>query len=378
MPRLPDRVLPLLRVPSRLLAGVNAALVLLFGARYVRLMENLRTHGKDPWYRKSQWLSMALHLFFILGLPWLLSLSRGCIDPYRIPKGSGEPEISVVQVVQAERVKRRFVVNPNSAISFRVPELDDSQVLQEVEQITQMTYEADPSRVTGALGTGGGKKGGWPDGMDNALVRFIRLQYNGPGWDDGMDAVSRADRNFLDHFRQVTGFKTALQSESHPVADLRRYPAGYAPPFVYMTGIGAIRIPAADIRILRDYLLGGGMLLADAGSPEWHQQFQSLMAAVFPGEALRVIADDDPVFQYPFSFPNGAPPLWHHGGRRALGVRHQNRWVVFYHPGDLKDAWKTGHHGITPQLARAAMQLGINVVYHAFSNYLEQTRKHRK
>ena len=344
-----------------------------------RLLESLRTHGAQPDYRRSQWRSIGLHVFFILMLPWILSLFRGCIEPYRIPKGSGEPEISVVQVVRAERQKKRYVLNPNSAISFRIPELDDSKVLQEVEQMTQLAYTADASRVTtGRIGAGGGKQGGWPDGMENALVRFIRLEYGGPNWDDGMDAATRSDRNFLDYFRQLTGFKTATHSESHPISDLRRYPPGYAPPFVFMTGTGAINVSAGDIRILREYLLGGGMLFADCGSPTWHNNFRNFMAAVFPGEALRVIADDDPIFQFPFAFPNGAPPFWHHGGRRALGIRHQGRWVVFYHPGDLKDTWRTGHSGLAPHLARSGMDLGVNIIYYAFTHYLDLTRKLRK
>jgi hypothetical protein len=341
------------------------------------VLENIRTHGRHPVYRKSLWHSVGLHVFVIIVLPWLLGLHRGCINPYRIPKGSGEPEITVVKVVRAEKKKRRYVLNPNSAISFRVPDLDDSKVLKEVETITQLTYAADSSRVS-ALGTGGGKKGGWPDGMEDALVRFIRLEYSGPGWDDGMDSVSRADRNFLETFRKYTGFKTALQSESHPIADLKRYPTGMAPPFVYITGLGAINIPAGDIKTLREYMTEGGMLFADAGSPQWHANFISLLAAVFPGEALRVIADDDPIFRYPFAFPNGAPPLWHHGGGRALGIKLKNRWAVFYHPGDLKDAWKTGHSGLSDELAKGSIETGMNVVYYAFTHYLEITAKLRK
>jgi hypothetical protein len=80
----------------------------------------------------------------------------------------------------------------------------------------------------------------------------------------------------------------------------------------------------------------------------------------------------------PYTFANGAPPLWHHGGMRALGIKHKGRWVVFYHPGDINDAWKTGHSGISPELARGAFQMGINIIYYAFTNYLEETAKYRK
>jgi len=80
----------------------------------------------------------------------------------------------------------------------------------------------------------------------------------------------------------------------------------------------------------------------------------------------------------PYAFPNGAPPLWHHGGMDALGIKHKGRWVVFYHPGDINDAWKAGHSGLRPELAKGAFQMGVNIVYYSFTHYLEQTRKYRK
>jgi hypothetical protein len=47
------------------------------------------------------------------------------------------------------------------------------------------------------------------------------------------------------------------------------------------------------------------------------------------------------IYQLPYGFPDGAPAFWHHGGRRAKGIKHEGRWVVFYHPGDMNDAWKS-------------------------------------
>ncbi len=47
-------------------------------------------------------------------------------------------------------------------------------------------------------------------------------------------------------------------------------------------------------------------------------------------------------------------------------------------PGDLNDAWKTGHSRLDPVLAEAAVHLGVNVVYYAVTHYLEETRKYRK
>ena len=46
-----------------------------------------------------------------------------------------------------------------------------------------------------------------------------------------------------------------------------------------------------------------------------------------------------------------------------------SRWVVFYHPGDINDAWKDGHSGAAPQVADQAYKLGVNVIYYAFNQY---------
>ena len=374
------------------------------------VLENLRTHGRDPVYRKSIFSSLGVHVMVIVVLPWMLSM-RGCVTPYRVPKGSGTPtgggspqgtgiaqQLMQVKVVKAKKKKKRkLLVNPHSAISFHMPDLDDAGIDKNVEQAAQVTYQADTSRVQamgavgkngpkgvggrgtgGGLGAGGGTTGGWPDGMDNALVRFIRLEYSGGAWDTGMGGTLRSDINFLQEFHNATGFKVAAQGESHPIGSLRKYPKGFAPPFVFMTGDGSINVSATDLQALREYLLDGGLLFVNCASAQFDRSFRSFIQQVLPGNPLLVIADDDPIFQVPYAFPNGAPPLWHHGGMRALGVKYNNRWVVFYHPGDILDAWSTGHAGLDPRLVTEAYDLGVNVIYYSFTHYLELTRKYRK
>lgn len=340
------------------------------------ILENLRTHGHDPQFRKSIIHSILLHFLVIIIIPWLAQFG-GCVEKYAIPEGDGNPVIGYVKLVKPKKKpQKRLVLNPKAAISFHIPTIDESELEREVEEDTRLTYETD---TTSAHRPGvAGKRGGWPGGMKNAIVRFIRLEYDGENWNDGMDPSTRADMNFLDEFKKVTGFKVASHGESNAIRLLDDYPNGFAPPFVYMTGSGQINVSPKDIEILRKYLLGGGMLFADCGSEPWDRTFRAFVRVLFPGEPLLVIADDDPIYQIPFVFENGAPPLWHHGGAQALGIKRGRRWVVYYHPGDINDAWKIGHSGMSPELTRRAYQLGVNIVYHAFTHYLEETRKYRK
>lgn len=349
-----------------------------------RILENIRTGGRDPLFRKSWLGSFWGHLCLIVIIPWLLQYI-GCRERYNVPHGSGEEAVAaVVQVTKpVKKKKKRYVLNLQSAIILSKPDLDkDSDIEETVEKASEVTYAADTStaqaRAAGKMGKGGGKTGGWPDGVGKDPIRFIRIKHSGPAWDDGMDELSRADMNFLEEFKKVTGFKIAKAPEARTIQQLRFFDKGFAPPFLYITGVGSIPVSAADVKVLRDYLLEGGMLFADAGSPQFHTSFMALIAAVFPDRQLVTIADDDPLFQGPFTFPNGAPPLWHHGGYRALGVKHQNRWAVFYHPGDINDAWKTGGSGMNRELCDQSYRLGVNIIYHAFTNYLDMTRKQRK
>jgi hypothetical protein len=134
----------------------------------------------------------------------------------------------------------------------------------------------------------------------------------------------------------------------------------------------------SEVRALRQYLNDGGMLFADCGSAAFHQSFCSLVSRVMPGEIFARLPDDDEIFDAPFFFPNGAPPLWHHGGDRAMGVRIRGRLCVFYHPGDLNDAWKTGRSGTSVENAEQALRMGMNVMYYAFKQYAQVAAKHRK
>lgn len=340
-----------------------------------RALEALRTHGRDPQYRRSVYGSFFLHALVILIIPWLLQWF-GCVEDYRVPKGRGRPAVAQVKMVQKKKKKKKLILNPESAIVFNRPDIEE--LLKEVEKQTELTYKATTNAQSGKMGAGDGDEGGWPDGMENAVVRFIRLKYRGSDWDDGMDAKSRADMNFLERFHKLTGFKIRNHSEAHRIHLLRKYRPGYAPPFVYMTGNRGIHVGGNEIKILRDYLLNGGMLFADCGGPAWHGSFKTFIKRVLPGKEMVVISDDDPLFQMPYQFPNGAPPLWHHGGMRALGIKHQGRWCVFYHPGDINDAWKEGHSGLSQRQAEHAFQMGINIVYYSFTHYLELTRKYRK
>ena len=60
--------------------------------------------------------------------------------------------------------------------------------------------------------------------------------------------------------------------------------------------------------------------ISDTNSPGF-EVLQQTIRQVFPDKQLLDIADDDMLYQLPYGFPNGAPAFWHHGGRRAMGLK---------------------------------------------------------
>jgi len=362
--------------------SVNAAFTQTDGPpmRGDQILEDWRTHGNDPRSRRSFYGSFVTHVVVIIIIPFLLQV-RGCVEPYRVPQGSGEPAVAQVKVVKKEKEKKKLTLRPNSAIIFEIPDLDDTEVDKIMEQMTQATYEASVNAKAGKLGQGGGKKGGWPEGMEDYKIRFIRLDHGGDGWDDGMNQTD-ADINFLHAFAKATGFdRIANKGESHSIALLDKYPEDGFPPFVYLTGNGNMgRTNSNDWKVLREYCLNGGMLIADAGSAAFDRSFRDFITKkVFTDKQLLDIADDDMLYQLPYGFPNGAPAFWAHGGRRAKGIKHEGRWIVFYHPGDMNDAWKSpGYSDVTPEMRDAATHLGVNLVYYAFNQWNDAVTQKRK
>ncbi len=384
-------------VPGLLFTLVCVALLLAtFGSAYIRwcggaatwptfadrIFENVRTHGEDPGLRKSLYSVVAV-IVAIVVLPILLSMLRGCADPmppYRLPKGEGSPKIEM-KVVEKKQ-ERKLLLNPNSPVRFDFPELEDSEIEKIIDKETRRQYEADPDALAGALGAGKGGKGGWPEGFEDGMIRFIRLKHGDRAWADGMGPKGgNADENFLAWFKLKSGanFPVAKKGEAYGASGLRGLPPGQFPPFLYITGNDGVGMSDSDTELVREYLLEqGGTLLIDLGGPRFDGGVRNWVTrSLLPGKQWKVIAVDDPIYRYPFNFPKGPPLGWYHiSDPTPMGIKHGKRWVVYFYRGDLNDAWKTVNMTGYPDRAEQAFRLGTNIVYHAIMHYVEINREH--
>lgn len=316
------------------------------------------------WYygRRSPKLNQSLAGLFSYSTAFLLvmilfSQISGCQELYELPAGGGVQQ-TIAQTVKLQKViKKKFVVNPFSAILFKVPPIDEIKL-----QLTEITKHAY------TIGYGQGDGAGYAGGTKQGKVRFIRLEYAGGDWDQDF-GVGR-DLNMLMEYGLRVGQPVNANTESRTIDQLRNFPIGNSPPFVFLTGQGSISISSGQSKILREYLLDKhGMLFIDnGGSAHFHNQVLAMMRNVLPQVRPTPVPLDDIIHRVPFQIPF-LPYVAPHGGKEALGWRVDGRLVCYYHPGDIADAWADDHSGVPPEIWEACYQLGSNVINYAHAEY---------
>jgi hypothetical protein len=131
-----------------------------------RILENWRTHGRDPRQRKSFYASFATHIVILILIPFMLQFG-GCVEAFNVPKGSGNPVVALVKMVKPKKKKKKTLslaaeLRDHLRNARPRPHLVD----RDDREMTQVTYQASANAKAGKMGKGGGTKGGWPEGMD--------------------------------------------------------------------------------------------------------------------------------------------------------------------------------------------------------------------
>ena len=330
--------------------------------RAVRFLKSPRDvddwpHGVRSQRLDQSFLALVSYSFSFLILALLFSQMSGCREIYEMPAGGGEQK-QLAQVVKIKKViRKKYVINPLSAISFEVPPIDEVQL-----KLLEKTAHAY------TVGYGEGKGAGFAGGTFRGKVRFIRLEYSGGDWDQ--DYGIGGDLNMLLEYGIRTQHKVAERTESRTIGQLSNFPIGKSPPLVYLTGQQNISLSNSEIKTLREYLIDKhGMLFGDnGGSRHFHNQFLAMMNRALPDVRPVPIPLDDVIHRIPYQIPF-LPYVAPHGGKEALGWYQDGRWVAYYHPGDIGDAWADGHAGVKADIWESCYQLGTNVLFYAHSEY---------
>jgi hypothetical protein len=330
---------------------------------------------QNAWYyglhsrKLNQSVTALVSYSFVFALTFLLlGQIGGCSEIYEMPAGGGEQQQIAQQVKVQKVIKRKYIVNPFSAILFQVPPIDDIKL-----QLTELTHHAYK------VGYGQGKGAGYAGGTNQGKVRFIRLEYTGGDWDQ--DFGIGADLNMLIEYNVRTQQKVHNKTESRTISQLRNFPVGKSPPMVYLTGQKSISLSKNEVKVLRIYLNEKhGMIFGDnGGSSHFHNQFLSMMRRVLPTTDPVPVPLDDVIHRIPYQIPF-LPYVAPHGGAVALGWKVDGRWVCYYHPGDIGDAWADGHAGVKPEIYEYCYQLGTNVINYSHAEYSKwlEARKQSK
>ncbi len=187
---------------------------------------------------------------------------------------------------------------------------------------------------------------------------MARLKYSGGGdWYAGPSALP----NLLARVRQDLGADICPEGAAVSLldAELHSYP------ILYMTGHGNVAFTAEERRALREYLLRGGLLIAD-DNYGMDASFRREIRELFPNHALNELPNSHPVFSAHYSFPRGLPKVHEHDGKpsQAFGIQVGGRTVLFYsYECDLTNGWEDpGVHGVPHALREQALRMGVNLI----------------
>lgn len=233
-----------------------------------------------------------------------------------------------------------------------------------------------------------------PDYRQKAEFAFARLMYP-PGWNDGYRGrfdgdwrqglslwtqdYPRADRAFSRALRRLT--RIEVRSVEQPV-NVEDGDDVYNWPWLYAVQVGEWGITDRQAKILRDYLLRGGFLMADDfhGTVEWGV-FEEAMKRVFPDRPLVDIPNNDPIFHTVFDLDN----RYRITGAEHLATGYKNdgkvpRWEGIYDDkgrvmvaatfnSDVGDSWEWADDPRYPQkFSDLGIRLGVNYVVYAMTH----------
>ena len=142
-------------------------------------------------------------------------------------------------------------------------------------------------------------------------------------------------------------------------------------PYIHLTGHGNVVFNDTEIINLRNYLIAGGFLHID-DNYGMDQYIKKEIKKIFPNTNLVEIPATHPIFQKPFTFPNGLPKIHEHDGKRpqAFGIFIENKLVLLYtYESDLGDGWEDPEVNNDPKEVRdKALKMGANILNYVFNN----------
>lgn len=313
--------------------------------------------------RQSFWVLHGYTLLFV-GVYFLahLNFAGANEQDHELPKGGGTDSIQARSVQVRKVVKKKFVINPYSSILFGVPPIEKDLKFSE-ETANQYVV----GQGNGPTGDGDGDGAGFGSGTGRGKAGFVRLKHGDRGWDRNFGVGG--DRNMLAEFGARTRMKIAEETQYVDAGQLAAFRPKKAPWMIYISGKEGLPLSANEKRAVKSYIIDQhGMIVGDNhGGQGFHHNFIAVMNEI-TGVQPVPIPRDDVIHQKPNALPQ-LPIVVAHGGMVPLGWKIDGRWVVYYHPGALSDAWRDDHAGIKKEVYELCYQLGVNIIFYSMKEY---------
>ena len=146
---------------------------------------------------------------------------------------------------------------------------------------------------------------------------------------------------------------------------------------LYMTGLRDFKFSDTEVARLKTYLASGGVLVADAaaGQKAFDVAFRREIARVLPGNELKPVALDSPLFEAPFKVRTvdytdpvkaAQPDL---NAPSLLGINLDGGLAVIYSPYSLGNGWEQIPYTYSLGYAdEDALRLGVNILSYAITH----------
>jgi hypothetical protein len=201
--------------------------------------------------------------------------------------------------------------------------------------------------------------------FSNPSYRMARLKYGGGGdWYSSRTALS----NLISYCNEElnTNFFEEESIVESGSSEIFNYP------YVFATGHGNIIFSDDEAENMRKYLTSGGFLhLCDNYGMDNYVRIA--MKKVFPELDFVELPFNHPIFQKPYSFPNGLPKIHEHDGKRpqAFGIIYKGKLVCLYdYETDLGNGWEDmgTYPTDNPETHEKALKMGANIIHYILTN----------
>lgn len=199
---------------------------------------------------------------------------------------------------------------------------------------------------------------------DDPHVTVAAVKYGGGGdWYQAQTPLP----TFLSFVREHTAIDVAPEGEVVELGTDRLYTY----PFLVLSGHGNVDFTEQEAQRLRHYLEEGGFLFID-DDYGLDPYIRPEMEKVFPEQEFVELPYSHPIYHHPYDFSDGPPKIHEHDGKppQGFGLFHEGRLVVYYlYESNITDGWEPPSvHDTPPELRRAAMQMGVNILTYALTH----------